>query len=52
MLFKKYFFINIEIIIPKNVTITKKTCQIDTKHVNKLIKEYYKEEFSLFGYDS
>lgn len=52
MLFKKYFFINIEIIIPKNVTITKKTCQIDTKHVNKLIKEYYKEDFILFGYDS
>ena len=48
MLFKKYFFINIEIIIPKNVTITKKTSQINIS--SELIKEYYKEEFILFGY--
>lgn len=48
--FKKYFSINIETNIPKK-NVTSKNVQIEYEHLNKLIRKYFKDEFSLFGYE-
>ena len=48
--FKKYLHITLDIPVPKKNVNRNKT-SLNTEKFNKLIRKYYKDEFTLFGYD-